>query len=217
MIADPRLFAVAFMRTGRTLLGEAEDRAKLRLFFAEIAEEFGVELAYLFGSRAQIEGRAGPLSDYDFALLLREELAFPRRYELAYRLARCLGVPFDRIDLVVLNAAPIELRYGVVATGILLYEVHRAVRVEFEARTLGRYFDYLPVLRRQRADLLRSPRYGLTRKGKSEGRDVGEDEGKGKGKGKGKGERDFADAARIQRYRAALREAERVLAKARAA
>jgi hypothetical protein len=60
----------------------------------------------------------------------------------------------NRVDLVVLNHAPIELSYAVIVTGTVIYEVNMAVRVEFEASTLSRYGDYLPILRRQRKEIL---------------------------------------------------------------
>ena len=49
----------------------------------------------------------------------------------------------DRVDLVVLDFAPIELRYAVIATGSVVYQIERKTRVEFEALTLGLYGDYL--------------------------------------------------------------------------
>lgn len=97
-------------------------------------------------------GARGSASDYDLALLFSEEPSAQERYTLGHQLAQLLET--DRVDLVVLNRAPIELRYGVIATGYLLYEASRAWRVEFEAQTLSRYFDYLPILRCQRKELL---------------------------------------------------------------
>lgn len=117
-----------------------------RFFFGEEA----VELAYLFGSRAG--ETAGPISDYDLAVLYRKSPAPWNIYETAHRLAALLQT--DRVDLIDLSRAPIELKYAVIATGILLYERSTCVRVEFEANTLTIYGDYLPVLRRQKKDLL---------------------------------------------------------------
>ncbi len=74
------------------------------------------------------------------------------RYALEHRLTQL--APAGRVDLVSLNRAPIELRYSVIAEGRLIYEADVATRVEFEALTLGRYGDFLPVLRRQRRELL---------------------------------------------------------------
>ncbi len=110
----------------------------------------GIELAYLFGSRAA--GEEGPMSDYDVAIVLSREPSDEARYDLAHRLAEL--VSDASVDLVVLNQAPVELQYAVVATGRRLYEKSVETRVEFEGRTLSKYFDYLPILRRQRSELL---------------------------------------------------------------
>jgi hypothetical protein len=91
-----------------------------------------------------------------------------------------------QVDLVILNDTPIELKYKVVATGKIIFKKNSIVRTEFEADTLSQYFDYLPVLREQKKDIL---------------------------KVKSKGER-YED--RIKRYRAALRKTEEMLNKIRA-
>jgi len=108
-----------------------------------------VSLAYLFGSQA--DGTVGPLSDYDLGVLVEQPSA-DVRYRLSHALSRVLGT--DRIDLVLLNDAPIELAYGIIAQGRLLYERSLATRVEFEAGVLSRYGDYVPILRQQRQDIL---------------------------------------------------------------
>jgi len=112
----------------------------------------GVCLVYLFGS--QIEGNLGPMSDYDLAVLV-ERTVDGRRIQarLAHELAHSLQV--DRLDVVLLNRAPIELAYAIIAQGKVLYEQDVATRVEYEATVLSRYGDYLPVLRKQRDDILR--------------------------------------------------------------
>jgi predicted nucleotidyltransferase len=123
---------------------------KLCSFFAEVGPQFDILLAYLFGSRAG--GRIGPLSDYDFGVLFSEKLLSKDYHLLVHLLAKLLDT--RHVDLVDLNRAPIELRYHVIGTGKLLYEATAAARVEFEAQTLSYYFDYLPILRRQRQELL---------------------------------------------------------------
>jgi predicted nucleotidyltransferase len=113
-----------------------------------------VGLAYLFGS--QVSGAIGPLSDYDLGVLVEQPSA-DVRYRLNYALSRVLGA--DRIDLVLLNNALIELAYAIIAQGRLLYERSLAARVEFEASVLSRYGDYLPVSRQQRQDILEGRRH----------------------------------------------------------
>jgi predicted nucleotidyltransferase len=123
---------------------------RLETYFSSQEQKQSIELVYLFGSYAS--GSEGPVSDYDIAALYSKMPAAAERYNLAHKLAVLLMT--DRIDLVVLNYAPIELRYNVIATGVVIYEQNLAVRVEFEANTLSRYGDYLPVLRRQRKEIL---------------------------------------------------------------
>ena len=116
----------------------------------------GVRMVYLFGSR--VENSVGPMSDFDVALLVDRAADGPRlRARLAHELARSLET--DRIDVVLLNRAPIELAYAVVADGKVLFEQDVATRVEYEANVLSRYGDLLPMLRRQRRDILQGDDY----------------------------------------------------------
>jgi predicted nucleotidyltransferase len=114
-------------------------------------------LVYLFGS--QVQGDHGPMSDYDLALLVDRaadgRAADGRRIQalLAHELAHTLQT--DKVDVVLLNSASIELAYAIIAEGTLLFERDIATRVEYEAYILSRYGDYLPVLRTQREDILR--------------------------------------------------------------
>lgn len=130
----------------------ASDRQSQQKISELLAGIPGVILAYLFGS--QVEGAIGPLSDYDVAILVdqvRDITAL--RSRLAHELAVALGT--DRVDVVILNRAPIELAYAAIAQGRVLYQRDEATRVEFEAKTMSRYGDYLPVLRAQRRDIYR--------------------------------------------------------------
>jgi predicted nucleotidyltransferase len=120
----------------------------LAQYLADIGETI---LAYLFGS--QVTGTAGPQSDHDIALLVRSP-SLDLQARLAHEIRVILGT--DRVDVVFLNRAPVELAYAAIAQGRLLYERSVADRVEFEAKVMSLYADYLPVLRRQREEILRS-------------------------------------------------------------
>jgi len=50
------------------------------------------------------------------------------------------------------------LAYAVIAQGRLIYQQSVAERVEFEAKVLSLYGDYLPILRRQRQEILEGGR-----------------------------------------------------------
>lgn len=104
--------------------------------------------AYLFGSSARGEARAG--SDVDVAVLFAETppptLLGPLaalRDELEAGLGR-------EVDLVTLNRAPVDLIHRVLRDGILLLERDRGARIRFEVQARNEYFDLLPVLRRYR-------------------------------------------------------------------
>lgn len=128
----------------------------LREKIATLAEAYpAIRLAYLFGS--QVQGRTGPLSDYDIAILMdRDNLTPAFRASLHHELVLCMST--DRIDVVWLPNAPIELQYAIISGGVKLYGQNRAVQVEYEAYVMGRYGDYLPILRAQRAEILQEGR-----------------------------------------------------------
>lgn len=112
----------------------------------------GLKLVYLFGS--QVDGQPGPGSDYDFGVLIRQGLEVSDlRAQLAHELGEALET--DRIDVVILNEAPVELAYAVISQGTVVHQQDEATRVEFEAGVMGRYGDYLPVLRALRRDIYR--------------------------------------------------------------
>ncbi len=117
-----------------------------------LRRQSGVRLVYLFGS--QVAGEPGPMSDFDFAVLVDHSVDGRRlQAMLAHELSAALGTA--AVDVVLLNRAPIELAYAVIAQGALLFEQNAATRIEYEADLLSRYADYLPVLRAQSEDILR--------------------------------------------------------------
>jgi predicted nucleotidyltransferase len=117
-----------------------------------IARHPSVILAYLFGS--QVRGEIGPLSDIDIALLLDDaDETGTVRSDLRSAIADALGQ--ERVDVVFLNRAAVELAYAIILNGELVYERDAYTRVEYEAKIMSLYCDYLPVLRAQRGDILR--------------------------------------------------------------
>lgn len=119
---------------------------RLRQFFGQRSEE--LVCAYLYGSMAR--GTAGPDSDVDIAVLYRTDP--PATLDglglgLAAELERLLG---RRVDLVVLNRAPVDLIHRVLRDGVLVCEQDRSARIRFEVRARNEYFDLLPYLRQYR-------------------------------------------------------------------
>jgi predicted nucleotidyltransferase len=124
---------------------DAPDDAIVRFF----AGREGIAAVYLFGSTAA--GAAGSGSDVDVAVLFDapppNALNGPR-FTIEGELEAALGT---RVDLVVLNDAPVDLAIRVLRHGRLLSDLNRSKRIAFEVRTRNEAFDLEPVLTRYRA------------------------------------------------------------------
>lgn len=110
-----------------------------------------IELAYLFGSRAS--GKHAPNSDYDIGLKLKNEISFEDKFFMEVNIRKILNT--QALDLVLIDQAPLVLKFNIIC-GKCLYSTDSTLRVEFEANTMSRYYDYLPVLKAHYSDILRT-------------------------------------------------------------
>ena len=115
-----------------------------------LEKEFGadrdVDAVYLFGSYAK--GRPTPLSDLDIGILLRDDVPvdsyFSRR--LKY-MAQCAGaLKTDRVDVVLLNNAPLLLAHNIISCRKVLFERSPEHRVAFEVDRIARFLDFKPFM-----------------------------------------------------------------------
>jgi predicted nucleotidyltransferase len=111
--------------------------------------DLGVVALYMFGSRAQ--GIAGPLSDYDFAVLMKEggHKRGGKAYDQLYDILAPLcprSLDNDIIDIVFLINASLELKLHVVRYGQVLFETNTLARLRFETQTMLEYSDFRPLL-----------------------------------------------------------------------
>lgn len=100
-----------------------------------------VRVAYLFGSYAK--GKVGPLSDVDIAVLLDGRLDKQERFDLRLRLINGISsiLKTDKLDVVVMNNAPLLLNYNIISQGRILDSKDEVERVMFETHILSRYLD----------------------------------------------------------------------------
>ena len=100
----------------------------------------GVVLAYLFGSMAR--GEDGPISDVDIAVLFSKEPSREEAWDAMLRLpeevSRVLG---RQADVVVLELAPVTLRFAVIDEGSVLLSDDEDRRVDFESKAIREYLD----------------------------------------------------------------------------
>jgi len=133
-----------------TSLSIEQYKVQLRQLFTA----HGVTLAYLFGSQA--EGKAGLLSDVDIAVLLEEQVARERWFQVQLDLTGELTSLFHRndVDVVILNQATAVLAYEIAVFGQVIYDAEPGVRAEFEVSALRRYTDTKPLRQLQDRHLL---------------------------------------------------------------
>lgn len=100
-----------------------------------------VELAYLFGSVA-IQ-KAGKLSDIDLAIFLDESIEKKERFMIKLRLISDLEniLKTDRLDLVIMNDAPISLNFEIIKANYPLFIRDKNLKVDLEHYIISRYLD----------------------------------------------------------------------------
>ncbi len=106
-----------------------------------LSKQDNVKLAYLFGSAAS--GKAGKLSDIDIAVMLDESLGKKEGFDLQLRLISDISslLKTDKIDLVVINDAPLSLKFEIIKANHPLFVRDRAEKIDFEQRVMSRYLD----------------------------------------------------------------------------
>jgi predicted nucleotidyltransferase len=128
----------------------------LRKQIAEGQSRTFIVAAYLFGSC--LSNNSGEASDIDLAFLLDEESYKSDPIEAmspAHLIAAHVGVKFDKeTDVTILNSSSLEIIYEVITSGKCLFELDPDLRMEYELKNKGMYFDFRPFLEELRAKSL---------------------------------------------------------------
>jgi predicted nucleotidyltransferase len=113
-----------------------------------------IKFLYLFGSYAT--GKFNPMSDIDLAAMVNNVNSDKAYIDLLLRLNTDFPnlLQRDDIDVVILNNAPLALRYRILETGKLLFCRDNKLRVRFIYETVRDYLDFEPLLRVHKKALL---------------------------------------------------------------
>ena len=97
-------------------------------------------LAYLFGST--VRGDTGKLSDVDIGVMLDDKLSKKDRFDMELELISEISILIkkNKIDLIVLNEAPLLLSHNIIKNGVIL-KSNEIERVKFETKILSMYMD----------------------------------------------------------------------------
>lgn len=125
-----------------------EDSTGIRLqrLRTVLEQDSAVAAVYLFGSHAR--GSSTRMSDIDIAVLFHPAIDESRYFELRLDyITRIMEILLtQKVDVVVLNDAPLHLAYEIVSRGILLLDRNPRQRTVFEADRIGRFLDFKPFL-----------------------------------------------------------------------
>ena len=100
-----------------------------------------LQAIFLFGS--QTDGYARPNSDIDLGLLTDDPLTLSTRLKL--EVALCQALERENLDCILLNQAPILLRFRAIQ-GQILYEKNPILVSDFMQNTMHEYYDFQHVL-----------------------------------------------------------------------
>lgn len=110
----------------------------------EALQRLGVIGVVLFGSQAR--GTAGNASDYDIGVFrIGHDTDHEKDlYDGLYDMLSCKIGKLVNVDIVFLDAAPLELQMHVARYGNLLFEAKRGVFATFKETVMIQYADFAP-------------------------------------------------------------------------
>jgi len=119
-----------------------------------LSSKDSIKLAYLFGST--VRGDTGRLSDVDIGVLLDEKISKKDRFDLELKLISEITtlIKKNKIDLIVLNEAPLLLAYNIIKDGIIL-KSSETEKVKFETKILSMYMDEKYYIKRHTEETLK--------------------------------------------------------------
>lgn len=107
----------------------------------KLTKKYPIKVIYIFGS--QVTGKIGPLSDYDFAVILDKKVDPDKYYHLNIKILCDFNsiMHSDRVDVVILNRTNSILAMKIISDGLILISTDEIQRIAFEAKTIAHYQD----------------------------------------------------------------------------
>jgi predicted nucleotidyltransferase len=116
-------------------------------------KEMGIEIIYLFGSRAQ--GFVSPLSDFDFGIVFERPEKYKDKTMKTYLrlydiftdvlpkeyLKRRFKMKEHEFDIVFLQFVPISLQFNAISTGKVIYEKSEKVKFAYQENVMRKHAD----------------------------------------------------------------------------
>ncbi len=123
--------------------------ARLQQLRSALESDSAIAAVYLFGSCAR--GTATGISDIDIGILIDSGIDESRYFDLKldFLSRMTTALMTEKVDVVILNRAPLHLAYEIVCHGNLLLDRESRKRSAFEADRIGRFLDFKPFLRVQ--------------------------------------------------------------------
>ena len=119
----------------------------IRYFNASPVDD-SIIAVYLFGSC--IKDGIEKAADIDLAFLLDEQAYKADPITAMYPphlIAAGIGTQFDKeTDVIILNSSSLEVAYEIMVTGKCLYESDPELRLDYEIKIRGLYFDFKPFI-----------------------------------------------------------------------
>ena len=127
----------------------------IRYFDASPVDD-SIIAVYLFGS--SVRDGIEKASDIDLAFLLDEQ-AFKTDPIVAmyptHLIAAEIAMQFDKeTDVTILNSSSLEVAYEIMVTGKCVYESDSELRLDYEIKIRGMYFDFKPFISELRLNSL---------------------------------------------------------------
>ncbi|MFA5819951.1 MAG: nucleotidyltransferase domain-containing protein [Bacteroidales bacterium] len=108
---------------------------KLPALFSRTPE---IQAVFLFGSYGT--GNQTDISDIDFAVLFDKRLDITEEAACLANISEFLGT--DRVDLVNLNKAPLNLQFKAISEGKIIYEREYITTCDYIEKVIDLYQDY---------------------------------------------------------------------------